>query len=112
MIPQGGWVMEDASGGHIDGRAARVVEHPIRAGFLRLLACRGTLTPKEALRELAGDEELTLSQIVYHAGLLERNGLVEPAGNLDRERGYPFRPTSQGRVLMVALGCAPKGGGA
>jgi hypothetical protein len=87
-------------------RLVKLLDHPVRVGFLKLLAGRETLSPAEA-REQLGDD-LLLSHVTYHARVLEHFGLIEAAGQPDPVRGVPFRPTTAGQFAMVALGQSPQ----
>lgn len=90
-------------------RLVKVLEHPIRIGFLKLLAGRDNLSPLEAQRHL--DDDPRLSKITYHARVLEHFGLIEAAGQPDPDRGVPFRSTPTGQFALVALGHSPEEGG-
>lgn len=89
-------------------RLVKVLEHPVRIGFLKLLAGRHTLSPTEARDSL--QEDTPLSQVVYHTRVLEHFGLIEAAGQPDPDRGVPFRSTPSGQFAMVALGHLPQEG--
>lgn len=92
----------------VDGGLTQAVSHPLRVWFLRLLAKRGSLSPKEALQELEGDGEgVPLSQVGYHVWILERLGVVEVASRATRTGGAVFRSTEAGELLMLAIGVAP-----
>jgi hypothetical protein len=91
-----------------ESRLVKVLEHPVRAGFLKLLAGRDTLSPTEARDCLEND--LQLSKITYHARVLEHFGLIEAAGPPDPDRGVPFRPTPTGQLALAALGHLPQEG--
>lgn len=86
-------------------RLAKVLDHPVRIGFLKLLAGRDTLSPTEARNHLEDDP--LLSKVNYHARVLEHFGLIEAAGQPDPVRGVPFRPTPTGQFALVALGHLP-----
>lgn len=90
-------------------RLAKVLEHPVRIGFLRLLAKSETLSPAEALARLREDD-LLLSNVTYHARVLDQFGLVEGAGWPDPDRGVPFRVTTKGEFALAALGYSPREG--
>jgi hypothetical protein len=92
-----------------DPRLVRALDHPVRAAFLKLLAQRGCISPAEAL-PLLGGAELGLSNVVYHARVLEYFELIEPAGEPERQQGLPFRPTPAGEAAMLALGLSSQGG--
>jgi hypothetical protein len=89
-----------------DQRLVRALDHPLRVGFLRLLADREALSPREALGLLEGGE-VALSSLAYHVRLLAQLELVEPAGGIDAA-GVPFRPTSSGEVALAVLGLPPR----
>lgn len=91
-----------------DHRLVKVLEHPVRSEFLKLLAERSHLTPAEALAQLEG-ENLLLSTVTYHARVLHHYGLVEAMGQPDPERGLPFRTTPAGEIALVALGYMASG---
>ena len=92
-----------------DHRLVKVLEHPVRIGFLRLLGERSHLTVAEALDHLQG-ENLLLSMITYHARVLHQFGLVEAMGQPGLAEGVPFRTTPAGEIALVALGYTPRGG--
>jgi len=116
--------MEHRDNPRIDGRLAQAVSHPVRIAFLRVLARRERLSPREALQELPGalkdlpeaqrrrveSTSIALSQVSYHVSVLERFGVVESAGRPDRQTGMPFRATDAGELLMLAIGTPPEGG--
>jgi hypothetical protein len=91
-----------------DHRLVKVLEHPVRSGFLKLLAERSQATPAEALAHL-GEENLLLSMVTYHVRVLNHYGLVEAIGQPDPERGLPFRTTPSGAIALVALGYMTRG---
>jgi len=90
-------------------RLVKVLEHPVRIGFLKLLAERDTLSSTEAKEQLQKGD-LPLSKIVYHVRVLDQFGLVEAAGQPDPDRGVPFRSTPNGQLALVALGHLPQEG--
>jgi len=92
-----------------DHRLVKVLEHPVRSGFLRLLAERSQLSSAEAVDHLPG-ENLLLSMVTYHVRVLHRFGLVEAMRQSDPERGPPFRTTPTGELALTALGYTPRGG--
>jgi hypothetical protein len=94
-----------------DHRLVKVLEHPVRIGFLKLLVTRSSLTPAEALDHLQGGD-LLLSVVTYHARVLHQFGLVEAMGQPGSAEGLSFRTTPAGEVALVALGYMPRGGGA
>lgn len=91
-----------------DHRLVKALGHPVRCGFLRLLAERSQLTPAVALADLQ-EEGLLLSMVAYHARVLNHHGLVEAMGQPDPERGLSFRTTPAGEVALVALGHMARG---
>jgi hypothetical protein len=91
-----------------DHRLVRALDHPLRVGFLRLLAERQALSPREALGFLDGGE-VALSSLAYHVWLLAQLDLVEPAGDFDPAGAVPFRTTSKGNVALAVLGIPPRG---
>lgn len=86
-----------------DHRLIKVLEHPLRIGFLKLLAERDTLSPAEALEELR-QSDLLLSRLTYHVRVLDQFELVEAVGQAEPERGVPFRVTPSGEFALAALG--------
>lgn|GEM_PF-3496407 len=90
-------------------RLVKVLEHPVRIGFLKLLAEGGQLSPAEALAHLQGND-LLLSVITYHARVLHRFGLVEAIGQADLTDGLCFRATPTGDIVLAALGYLPRKG--
>jgi hypothetical protein len=67
----------------------------------------GTLSPREAhdlIKNVPGLAGVSLSQVVYHAALLEGVHLLARVGRGDVKRGYPLRPTPVGRKVMAAIG--------
>lgn len=92
-----------------DHRMAKLLEHPVRIGFLKLLAERSQVSPVEALAHLQG-ENLLLSMVTYHVRVLHHFGLVEATGQPDPERGLPFRTTPAGEIALARLGYLPRGG--
>jgi predicted transcriptional regulator len=89
-------------------RLVKVLEHPVRVGFLKLLAERDTLSPVEAQDCL--ENGLPLSKVTYHVRVLEHFGLLEAAGRPDPDRGVPFRSTPTGQFALIALGHLPQEG--
>lgn len=94
-----------------DHRLVKVLDHPVRIGFLKLLAKRSHLTPAEALAHLQG-ENLLLSMVTYHARVLHHFGLVEAVGQPRLAESLPFRTTPAGEIALAAMGYLPRGGGA
>jgi hypothetical protein len=89
-----------------DHRLAEILAHPVRSGFLKLLAERSPLIATDALNHLQ-NEDLLLSMVTYHVAVLHRFGLVEAVGLPDPQRGLAFRTTPAGEVALVALGYPP-----
>lgn len=89
-------------------RLVKVLEHPVRIGFLKLLAGRDTLSSAEAQDCL--EDDLPLSKVTYHVRVLEYYGLLEAAGRPDPDRGVPFRSTPTGQFALMALGHLPQEG--
>jgi len=87
-------------------RLVQVLEHPVRIGFLKLLAGRDTLSPAEARDCL--EDDTPLSKVTYHVRVLEHFGLLEATGRPDPYRGVPFRSTPNGQLALVALGHLPQ----
>lgn len=92
-----------------DHRLVKVLEHPVRSGFFKLLAERSQVSPAEALAHLQG-EDLLLSMVTYQVRVLHHLGLVEAVGQPDSERDRPFRTTPTGEIALVTLGYLPRGG--
>ena len=86
-----------------DHRLVKILEHPVRIGFLKLLGERDTLSPNEALAQMS-QRDLSLARVAYHVRVLDQYGLVEAAGQLDPDRGLPFRATPTGEFALAALG--------
>lgn len=93
----------------VDGRLAQAISHPVRVAFLRLLAGRESLSPKEAAREIRVGGEVPLSQVGYHTTVLERFGVIELVGRPGHKGGASFRATDTGELLMLAIGPTPGG---
>ncbi len=98
--------MSQPPGDAIHHRLFRALEHPVRAGFLRLLASRQALSPSEAL-PLLDRAEVALANVVYHVRVLSHLELVEPVGEPDTRSGRRFQPTEKGRSALLALGIPP-----
>jgi hypothetical protein len=92
-----------------DQRLVRALEHPVRVGFLKLLAERERLTASEALG-LLNRPDLVLGNVAYHVRVLNLLGLVEPDGDPSRARGLPFAPTPAGEDAVAVLGGRPPSG--
>lgn len=86
-----------------DPHLVKAVGHPIRVGFLSLLAERETLSPREGLDLLAAPA-VSLRHVVYHVRVLHRFNMVVPAGAPHPVRGVPFRATPKGEMALAALG--------
>ena len=89
-------------------RLVRALDHPVRARFLKLLAAREAITTVDALPLLDLDG-LKLSNVAYHARVLELLELVEPAGEMSNG-SLPFRTTLKGDEALLALGLSPEEG--
>ncbi|HEX7277999.1 MAG TPA: helix-turn-helix domain-containing protein [Solirubrobacterales bacterium] len=94
---------------NFEPRLVRALDHPVRARFLKLLADREAVTPVEALPLLDFDG-LKLSNVAYHARVLELLELVEPDGQTSEAGGPPFRTTPKGEAALLALGLPPREG--
>ena len=88
-------------------RLVRALDHPVRARFLRLLAEREAISPAEAL-PLMELEELSLSNVAYHARVLDQFELVEATGEPGSNGGASFRVTSKGETALAVLGLPPR----
>jgi predicted transcriptional regulator len=91
-----------------DQRLVRALEHPVRVGFLKLLAERGPLGVAEALKLLQRDD-LGHSHVAYHVRVLNLFGLVEPAGDPTPGGSLAFAATPAGEDAAAALGLPPPG---
>jgi hypothetical protein len=88
-----------------DRTVAALVDHPVRARLLELLARVGTVTATEAARELGGNTGLHS----FHLRQLERYGLVEEVpGRSGRRRPRrlvdPTRPAAGEGLDLLARG--------
>jgi hypothetical protein len=92
-------------GPEYDHRLVEALENPIRADFLRLLAKRRILSAPQALPLMSAGADL--DKLAYQTRVLADFGLIEPAGEPDRQDGLPFRLTSHGRRALAALGASP-----
>jgi hypothetical protein len=92
-----------------DHRLVRALDHPVRVGFLRMLAERPTLTVGEA-STLLGQPGLPLSNLTYHVRVLTLFEFIQPAAKADAEKGLAFRATSRGEEALAALGLSQGGG--
>jgi hypothetical protein len=86
-----------------DQRLVRALDHPVRVALLKLLAKRETITPQEAL-PLLSKRSLALSNVAYHAGVLEHLDLIEPTGEPNAGGGPVFRATDKGEDALAAFG--------
>lgn len=93
-------------GNGFEPRLIRALDHPVRARFLKLLADRDAISPAEAL-PLLGLEDLALSNVTYHARVLDQFELVEPTGDPSPTGGASFRVTPKGQNALAALGLPP-----
>jgi hypothetical protein len=91
------------SGSHFDPRLVRALDHPVRTSFLKLLVQREAISPAEALPML-DHGKLALSNIVYHARVLEHLELVESTAEATPSGGVSFRATSKGEDALMTLG--------
>ena len=91
-----------------DQRLVRALEHPVRVGFLKLLAERETLSVGEALK-LLDRSDLGRGNVAYHVRVLDLFGLVEPAGAATPDGGLTFTATPAGKDAVAALGLPPSG---
>lgn len=88
-------------------RLVRALDHPVRARFLKLLAEREAISPAEAL-PLLQLEDLALSNVTYHARVLDQFELVEATEDPGPTGGATFRVTSKGENALAALGLSPR----
>jgi hypothetical protein len=95
------------AGKGFEPRLVRALDHPVRARFLKLLAEREAISPAEAL-PLLGLEELSLSNVAYHARVLDQFELVEPTEEPGVTGGASFRVTTKGETALAALGLPPR----
>jgi hypothetical protein len=86
-----------------DQRLVRALDHPVRVAFLKLLAKRETITPGEAL-PLLDRKGIALSNLAYHAGVLEHLEMIETTGDPNPHGGPIFRATPKGESALMALG--------
>ena len=98
-----GMIMDTPEIPKVDGRLAQAANHPLRVRILRLLTHRERFSPGDALGELDGGDEASLSRVSYHVSVLERFGVVELVARATRDRGASFRATDTGRLLMVDI---------
>ena len=96
----------DANRG-FEPRLIRALDHPVRARFLKLLVDRKTISPPEALSLLKLDN-LALSNVTYHARVLDQLELVEATGDPGPTGGAIFRVTSKGENALALLGLSPR----
>jgi hypothetical protein len=95
-----------------DSRLLHVIENPVRLACLSLLRTHRHLTAQQALKALKikalkKHRDLTLGQVVYHVGVLERCGVIERAIG---STVASFRPTDTGELLILMIDTAPEGG--
>jgi DNA-binding transcriptional ArsR family regulator len=115
--------MEHRHHSWMNGPLGQALGHPIRIAFLRLLARRTSLSPVEALSEMPSalkelpeaqqvlvGNELALSQISYHVGVLENLGIVETEGQPDRQGRSLFRVSEAGELVMFVIDAPFEGG--
>lgn len=92
-----------------DARLRQVLQHPIRIALLRLLSERDALTPAVALRDLEVGQAIGLSNVAYHASVLEGAGLLERATTGQAEGESPaYRASSAGRHALATLDSPPE----
>lgn len=88
---------------HPDGFwTSDALQHPIRIALLRLLADHDSLSPAEAV-DLLDVEPIGLSNVAYHTRVLQDLQMVEPAGELDSNRGAPYRATPAGVRALASV---------
>jgi hypothetical protein len=87
----------------LNPRLVRALEHPVRVKFLALLSSQDRLSPAEAL-PLMNSEELALSNVTYHARVLDQFELVEATADSGPTGGAAFRVTPKGETALAALG--------
>jgi hypothetical protein len=88
-------------------RLVRALDHPVRARLLKLLADRKTISPAEAL-PLLDLEDVALSNVTYHARVLDQFELVEATEDPGPTGGATFRVTHKGENALAALGLPPR----
>src|SRR5690349_4126007 len=88
-------------------RMVRALDHPVRARFLELLAERDAISPAEAI-SLLDLEDLALSNVTYHARVLDQFELVEATEDPGPTGGAAFRVTSKGENALLTLGIPPR----
>jgi DNA-binding transcriptional ArsR family regulator len=88
-------------------RLVRALDHPVRARFMRLLADRDALSPREAL-PLLDFGDLSLSNVTYHVRVLDQFELVESTDEPEPTGAVPFRVTTKGETALTALGLSPR----
>jgi predicted MarR family transcription regulator len=74
---------------------------------MKLLASREAISPAEAL-PLLQLEDLALSNVTYHARVLDQFELVEATEDAGPTGGATFRVTSKGENALAALGLSPR----
>jgi DNA-binding MarR family transcriptional regulator len=90
----------------VDPRLMAAVSHPVRADFLRLLAEHKELSPLAAQKRLGEKHKVTLSQLTYHVGMLERSNLIESTGERAAAGGLQLIATAKGEDAMAVIGAA------
>lgn len=92
-----------------DARLRQVLQHPIRVALLRLLSEGDSLTPVAALGQLDSSQGMALSNVAYHASVLERAGLLERATAEQAGREGPvYRASPAGRDALATLDPPPE----
>ena len=94
---------DETDGSSLNPRLVRALDHPIRVTFLKLLTDRETITPVEAL-SLLSEKGPALSNVAYHAGVLEYLEMVEATGDQNPSGGPTYRATPKGEAALMALG--------
>lgn len=94
---------DETDGSSLDPRLVRALDHPIRVAFLKLLTDRETIDPAAAL-PLLSRKGLALSNVAYHAGVLEHLQMIEATEDSRPGGGPTFRATSKGEAALMALG--------
>lgn len=84
-------------------RLVRALDHPVRTRFLKLLAEREAISPAQAL-PLLDLGEVALSNVTYHARVLDQFELVEATADSVPAGGAAFRVTPKGETALAALG--------
>ncbi|HYH52517.1 MAG TPA: hypothetical protein VD761_00145 [Solirubrobacterales bacterium] len=87
----------------LNPRLVRALEHPVRVKFLTLLSNQEELSPAEAL-PLLNNEDLALSNVTYHARVLDQFELVEATADATPSGGAAFRVTPKGETALASIG--------